>query len=132
MNRLHGTIRKIQNAGTINRVVSDCHGVPVTCVTLDLAKGFTEGSEVAIIFKETEVALAKSAEMAISISNLFACTVESVEQGELLAEVTLEFNGSRLISIITTDSLVRLGIQPGERVTALVKANEVSLEEAGA
>lgn len=129
MNRLYGTIKKIQHAGTINRVVADCSGVPLTCVTLDLALHFKEGNRVAIVFKETEVALATGGELAISISNMLECRVESMEEGEILAEVTLSFGREQFASIITTDSLRRLGIKAGDKVTALVKANEVSLEE---
>jgi molybdopterin-binding protein len=130
MNRLYGTIKKVQHAGTINRVVTDCGGVPFSCVTLDLSENFKEGSEVAVVFKETEVALARIGEASISISNMLTCTVASVEEGEILSEVELEFEGKRLRSIITTDSLKRLDIRAGEVVTALVKANEVSLEGA--
>lgn len=128
MNRLHGTIKKIQHAGTINRVVADCSGVPFSCVTLDLAEDFKEGSEVAVVFKETEVALARIGDARISISNMLECVVESVEEGVILSEVTLSFEGNRFFSIITTDSLKRLNIKTGEVVTALIKANEVSLE----
>ncbi len=131
MNRLHGTITAIQHAGAINRVVADCSGVPFTCVTLDLAANFHEGGAVDIIFKETEVALARSREMLISISNVLECLVESVEEGVLLSQVTLSFEGNRFASIITTDSLKRLEIRAGEKVMALIKANEVSLERVG-
>ena len=129
MNRLTGTIKKVQRAGAINRIVTDCNGVALTCVTLDLADCFKEGSEVAVVFKETEVALAKGRDLAISISNLLACTVFSIDEGALLSEVGLTFDGVRFISIITTDSLKRLDIKEGEEVTALIKANEVSIEE---
>jgi len=128
MNRLYGTIKTIQHAGTINRVVADCNGVPLSCVTLDLAERFQEGSGVAIVFKETEVALARVGDAAISISNMLSCVVEAVEEGVILSEVTLSFEGYHLYSIITTDSVKRLHIKIGEPITALIKANEVSLE----
>ena len=129
MNRLTGTIKKVQRAGAINRIIAECNGVPFVCVTLDLADRFKEGSEVAVIFKETEVALAKGADLAISISNKLICTVESVEEGALLSEVLLSFDGRDFVSIITTDSLKRLDIKVGDSVNALIKANEVSIEE---
>ena len=129
MNRLYGTIKKVQRAGSINRVVADCNGVAFTCVTLDLAGHFQAGSPVAIIFKETEVALAKKGDVLISISNQLVCRVDAVEEGELLSEVALSFDGTGFNSIITTDSLKRLDIKAGDQVTALIKANEVSIEE---
>ena len=131
MNRLHGTIKTIQHAGTINRVVADCSGVPLSCVTLDLAEDFKEGGEVAVVFKETEVALARIGSAVISISNMLECSVVSVEEGVILSEVSLEFKGNRFASIITTDSLKRLNIATGDVVTAMIKANEVSLERVG-
>jgi len=128
MNRLKGIIKTIQTAETINKVVVSCMDTEISCVTLDLPEDFQKGREVSVIFKETEVALAKNIEGAISISNLFACVVEEVDEGKILSQVKFLLNESVLSSIITTDSLKRLDIKAGDSISALIKANEVSLE----
>jgi molybdopterin-binding protein len=42
----------------------------------------------------------------------------------------LDYRGQAISSIITTGSIRRLDIKPGDEVEALVKANEVTLIEA--
>lgn len=129
MNRLHGVIRTIKSAASINKVEILCGQTLVSCVTLNLPDAFGVGTGVEVVFKETEVGLGKGVGSMISIANLFACRVVSVEEGEILSEVTLDLAGETIRSIITTDSLHRLAIVPGDAVTALVKSNEVSLQK---
>lgn len=66
--------------------------------------------------------------MSVSLSarNRLAGTVESVEAGEVVAEVTIELDGGETItSTITRASVDRLGIEEGEEVDAVIKATEV-------
>lgn len=128
MNRLPGTIKAVQTADFINRVVVSCEGFDLSCVTLDLPEDFKQGSKVIAIFKETEVSLAKNISGTISISNQLACAVNDVDEGKILSQISLLVKDEVLSSIITTDSFKRLGIKMGDSVTALIKANEVSLE----
>jgi GntR family transcriptional regulator len=54
-------------------------------------------------------------------------TVASVRAGEMLAEVTLDVPAAQLVAAITRVSLDRLGLEPGRRASAYVKASEVTL-----
>jgi molybdopterin-binding protein len=59
--------------------------------------------------------------------NRFRGTVASVRAGELLAEVVLEVPPGQVVAAITRTSLDRLGLEPGCRASAYVKASEVTL-----
>ncbi len=87
------------------------------------------GKPVRMIFKETEVALARGLAGAISMRNRLRCTVRSITRGEILTVVELSFRRHLLRSAITTRSADRLKLRPGSRVTALIKANELALSE---
>ena len=85
------------------------------------------GKQVNLVFKETEVSLAKNLSGLISMRNRIKCTVEHIERGELLSKISLRFQKYTLTSAITTRSVDMLDLKIGDEVEALVKANEVSL-----
>ena len=62
----------------------------------------------------------------ISARNQLPATVKSVTEGEVMAEVTLVTDaGQELVAAITANSAERLGLQPGAKAVALIKATEV-------
>jgi molybdate transport system regulatory protein len=88
------------------------------------------GRPVWLLFKETEVSLARNLAGAISLSNRIPARVRAIRPGRLLSEVELDYAGQRVVSVITTRSVERLGLQPGDAVEGFVKANEMILMEA--
>jgi molybdopterin-binding protein len=85
------------------------------------------GNLIDLIFKETEVSLAKNLSGMISMRNRMKCIVQQIERGELLSKVSLQFQKYTITSAITTRSVDSLNLKIGDEVEALVKANEVSL-----
>jgi molybdate transport system regulatory protein len=63
----------------------------------------------------------------LSVRNRWRGKVSSIRAGELLAEVTLELPPGQLVAAITRVSLDRLGLEPGRRASAYVKASEITL-----
>jgi molybdate transport system regulatory protein len=82
---------------------------------------------VALLFKETEVALAKNLSGLISLRNRIPAIVRSVERGQVLTKVGLNIDGYPLTSVITTKSSHLLQLAVGDEVEGLVKANEMSI-----
>lgn len=85
------------------------------------------GSEVTLLFKETEIALAKNLSGMISLRNRIPVVVKNLERGDILSAVTLDYAGKRLVSVITSRAIDRLEIKPGDPLEALIKANEIAL-----
>lgn len=85
------------------------------------------GSNVTLLFKETEIALAKNLSGMISLRNRISVSVQRIERGAILSAVTLDFEGMRLVSVITTRAIEQLQIDVGDQLEALVKANEIAL-----
>lgn len=66
--------------------------------------------------------------MELSARNQLPATVKHVKAGEVMAEVLLELDGGgEIVSAITRGSAERLGLKPGTRVLAVVKATEVMI-----
>jgi len=62
----------------------------------------------------------------LSARNQFPGTVRSVTDGAVMSEVTVEVDGGHeLVAAITAESARRLGLAPGKRVVAVIKATEV-------
>lgn len=133
MNSIPGTITNIQQSGSIILADIDIGTQTVSAMLIASANGDTwisKGNTVQVIFKETEVSLAKDLTGKISLRNRFQCTVKEIEKGDLLSKITLTSGQNQIVSVITTRSLEYLELIIDESVEALVKANEISLMSA--
>lgn len=65
--------------------------------------------------------------MKVSARNYLRGTVSAISEGAVNAEVTLDLNGTPLVSIITRESVEALGLKPGIEAFALIKASFVML-----
>ena len=130
MNRLPGTISEVDVHGSIALVevlVGDRTFTATLIGASEEVAAWQRGTPVTLLFKETEVSLAKNLSGLISMRNRMPCTVTAIERGKLLARVTLDFDGRKLESVITTRSSHTLGLAIGDTVEGLVKANEMTL-----
>lgn len=131
MNTLQGEIATVDTDGNLSLVdigLQTGHRMsalvvetPARCPWLQL------GQPVQVLFKETEVSIAKNLTGDISLRNRLPGTIRQIRTGGLLAEITLESLGETVVSIITERSAQRLQLAVGDDVEWLVKANEISL-----
>ena len=64
--------------------------------------------------------------MKFSARNLIKCKVAKITLGAVNAEVELELtDGQKIVSIITINSVKRLGLEVGKEAYAMVKASSV-------
>jgi molybdopterin-binding protein len=66
----------------------------------------------------------------LSARNQLPAVVKSVKVGNVMAEVVMEVAGVEIVSAITRGSAEALKLQPGDRVTAIIKATEVIVDKA--
>ena len=68
--------------------------------------------------------------MALSARNRLDGTVREVTTGQVMAEVVIELgDGQEVTSTITRNSCERLSIEPGDEVSAVIKASEVMVNK---
>ena len=130
MNKLPGKISKVQQSGAILLVDVDVDGHGFSALLIESAthpEWLWAGNTIDLVFKETEVTLAKNLSGIISMRNRMKCTVQRIERGELLSKISLKFQEYLVTSAITTRAVDSLQLALGDEVEALVKANEVSL-----
>ncbi|MFY9152444.1 MAG: TOBE domain-containing protein [Prolixibacteraceae bacterium] len=130
MNKLTGKITQVQVSGAIMLADVEVNGQDFSALLIESSshpEWLQVGNEVFLVFKETEVSLAKNLSGIISMRNRMNCKVLQVERGGLLSKVSLQFHEYVVTSAITTRSVDSLQLNPGDEVVALVKSNEVSL-----
>jgi molybdopterin-binding protein len=65
----------------------------------------------------------------LSARNQLEGTVKSVKLGEVMAEVVVAVGDLEIVSAITRSSAENLGLKPGDRVKAVIKATEVLIDK---
>ncbi len=65
--------------------------------------------------------------MELSARNQLQGVVKTVKLGAIMAEVVIDVAGKEIVSEISKSSAERLGLKPGDKVTAIIKATEVMI-----
>jgi molybdopterin-binding protein len=63
--------------------------------------------------------------MKLSTRNRLPGTIMEVTKGEVAANVALRVGDNHVVALITRESADELGLQPGMKITAVVKATDV-------
>lgn len=83
------------------------------------------GTNVTLAFKETEVILSKNS--TITTANCARATVQKVESGIVLSQITLTYHEMSLIALVPTLTFNTLAIAEGDEVSWMVQPSEISL-----
>jgi molybdopterin-binding protein len=66
--------------------------------------------------------------MRLSARNVLKCKIKQVKPGAVNSEVVLELpNGNEIVSIITKESVEKLGLTAGKEAYAVIKASNVMI-----
>ncbi|MDX1914363.1 MAG: TOBE domain-containing protein [Methylophilus sp.] len=130
MNKLTGniiTVTSNQYMSLIDVKVGDDIFTATLLETPETASYLAVGNRVSLMFKETEVSLAKHLTGELSLRNRITVTIQKIERGDILSAITLDYYTNTLVSVVTTRAVDRLQLNAGDQVEALIKANEVVL-----
>lgn len=128
MNKLSGVIKNITIDGAFQLVELRAQELRLCAINTEVDPGksyLKEGDGVIIFFKETAMSISKNLSGEISIQNHFPCLVKSIETGQVLSKVQLAFKQQPLFSVITTASVKRMRLTPGDPVLGLVKTTDL-------
>ncbi len=87
------------------------------------------GTKVILSINASHIAIAKDFSGDISLSNRLDCIIKKLIKGKLLSSLSLDFQGTIFTSIITTNSVNRMNLKENDKVTALIKASELSIQK---
>jgi len=129
VSNLIATVSSIQSCDSLHIVKFDLNGHTLSMMSLDLSEKITLGTKVILAIKPSHIAIAKEFSGEVSYSNQLETTIVSCENGQLLSSVKLLFVDTTLESIITVNSSKKMNLKKGDKVTAFIKASEVSISE---
>jgi molybdopterin-binding protein len=65
----------------------------------------------------------------LSARNQFKGTVKEIKLGNVMAEVVVSVGSVEVVAAITRGSADRLGLKPGDTVTAIIKSTDVMIDK---
>lgn len=129
MNSFQGTITSLTGSDTISLVKVLVKDTSVSALFIKNSNNdlFSEGDSVRVIFKETEVIMAKGDVSNISLQNKFTGTITAIENSKVLSKIEIDSHIGSIHSIITSNAVKQLNLTVGDAVHAMVKTNEILL-----
>ncbi|MBC7451447.1 MAG: TOBE domain-containing protein [Cytophagales bacterium] len=128
MNLLKAEITTIEQSGEFALVTLACSGCLFVALIIHHHETYINvGNAVYMAFKETELSIGKQLEGGLSIRNRFASVISDIHKNTLLSEITLDYKGHSISSVITTSSCERLQLAVGDSVEGLLKTTELML-----
>lgn len=130
MNIFSGTISDIEVNKSLSLITVDVDSIVLKAIvveTPETAAYLKKGNMVDILFKETEVILAKESATSISIQNKIRGTVQKIERGMMLSKLVLNSAIGDIIAIVATEALDELTLVSDQEVIAMIKINEIML-----
>lgn len=131
MNKLHGKISKVESHEDLSIVKINVGGISFTTIVIETAKTsdyLKEGTPVDVLFKETEVVISTENNISISLQNRVDCIIERIDTGKLISQLSLSSDIGNITSIITTNAVSQLQLKKKDKVTAMIKTNEIMLQ----
>ena len=127
MSHILAQVQEIQSVQNLNIISFTCKETSLKMMSLDLNDTITKGSQVMLTCKPTAIAIAKDIQGQLSFANQLHVKILSLEVGQLLCTLKLQFKEFVLESVITADSQKRMQLQKGDAVTALIKSSDLSI-----
>lgn len=94
-------------------------------LSLENLQNLKIGDKVRLNFKSSDVFVATSALLNCSVSNEIKAQILDIEQGQITSSLHLNAGKFEFESIISTASLRRLNLAPGDQIYAYVKATSL-------
>lgn len=128
MNKLEGIIKNILVQDELSLIEVQVNNDLFTAILINSKEdNLLINQKVSLVFKETEVSLAKNLIGSISIRNRIKVKILSITKGKLLSKILLSYNDTKLISIITTKATNELELKISDELEALIKTNEITI-----
>lgn len=131
-NQFSGTVKTVQKGAVNAEVILDIGGgvelvAIITNASVDHL-ALARGAPAIALIKAPWVILTTDDGLKTSARNHLCGTISTCREGAVNGEVVLDLaGGKQLVAIVTNDSIQNLGLKPGVRACALIKASHIIL-----
>ena len=133
MNSLIGQVSEIIDCGSMSLVTLNLgEEISLKSIVIDTpetAAYLRKGTELNLLFKETEVVIGTGKNPSISLQNQISATIGQIESGILLTKLVLHTTAGQIVSIVSTADIRQMHLEEGNKVVAMIKSNEIMLSE---
>ncbi len=129
MSQIVASIRDIKKSGALHLIEFNLEDKSLFMITLELNSSIKIGVKVQLLIKPFSIVLAKDFSGNISYLNRLEVKIKSIEIGDILTNIELEFYNSILESTITTKSFNSMNLREEDTILALIKATDISILE---
>lgn len=130
MNDLLGIIKEVhqyEGLALVEIQVGSTLMKSITIASQETASFLIPARPIQVLFKETEVSIAKKSATFVSLQNQLPCRIVGIEKGQLLSRLKLHHEAGPITAVITTAAVNLLQLQEEDVVFALIKTNELLL-----
>ena len=130
-NQFKGAVKPVKKGAVNDEIVIKLPGgaelTSIITETSTTTLGLKEGTEVIALVKASWVILATDLEgIKLSARNQLCGKVKEVKTGSVNSEVVVSLDGGdELVAIVTCESEKKLGLVPGKKITAIIKAPHI-------
>lgn len=118
-------ISAIEQTGGVSVFEFSAENLSLKMLSLENLQNLKIGDEVRLNFKSSDVFVATSPLLNCSVSNEIKAEISDIEQGQITSSLHLNAGKFEFESIISTASLKRLNLAPGDQIYAYVKATSL-------
>ena len=118
-------ISAIEQTGGVSVFEFSAENLSLKMLSLENLQNLKIGDEVRLNFKSSDVFVATSPLLNCSVSNEIKVRISDIQKGEITSSLHLNAGKFEFESIISTSSLKRLNLAPGDQIYAYVKATSL-------
>ena len=118
-------ISAIEQTGGVSVFEFSAENLSLKMLSLENLQNLKIGDEVLLGFKSSDVLVATSPLLNCSVSNEIKARILDIQKGQITSLLHLNAGKFEFESIISTSSLKRLNLAPGDQIYAYVKATSL-------
>ena len=118
-------ISAIEQTGGVSVFEFSAENLSLKMLSLENLQNLKIGDEVRLGFKSSDVFVAASPLLDCSVSNEIKAQISDIQRGQITSSLHLNAGEFEFESIISTSSLKRLNLAPGDQIYAYVKATSL-------
>lgn len=129
MNNIKATAKNINQVNGLNIVEFDFMASSLFMMSLELSSSIQVGTTVILGVKPSQITIAKKFDIEISYSNKLKSKIIDIIEGELLCTIIMICNETKIESLITKNTKVRMDLKKNDDIVTLIKSSELFIQE---
>ena len=129
LNNIKAIVKQIHHVDGLNIVEFDFNSITLSMMSLELNSNIKVGTTVILGAKPSHITIAKNYDIEISYSNKLKTKIINIIEGKLLSSVVMICNDTKIESLITKKTQIKMDLKIEDEVVTLIKSSELFIQE---